>query len=93
MTPISRDEAYNIHMALMHNYGYWTRRADAGGDEDPVIQVYDDSGGVLATVTLSAGGRDWVINAHRHDPVVLPIQTPLTELTDAIVREVERPNW
>lgn len=42
-------------------------------------------------MTLSAGGRDWVITAHCHDPVVLPRQTPLTELTDAIVREGERP--
>jgi hypothetical protein len=77
MTPISRNEAYNIHMALMHDYGYWTRRADVSGDEDQVIEVYDGSGGVLATVALSAGGRDRVINARRHEAVHLPTQTPL----------------
>jgi hypothetical protein len=32
MISISRDEAFNIRVALMHSYGYWTRRADAGGD-------------------------------------------------------------
>jgi hypothetical protein len=81
--------SYNIQMALMHNYNYWARRADTGGEEDPVIEVYDDSG-VLAAVTLSADGRDWAITAAGRDPAVLPRQTPPAALADAIVREVER---
>lgn len=83
---ISSDEAYNIHMALMHNFGYWTRRI---GDVT-AVEVYDEKDGVLARVTLSADGSDWVIKTRIHGPVVLPRQTPLGELSDTIVHEIER---
>ena len=84
---ISSEEAYNIHMALMHNFGYWTRRI---GDVT-AVEVYDEKDGVLATVTLSADGCDWVIENRRDGPVVLPRSTRPAALADAIVREIERP--
>jgi hypothetical protein len=89
---ISRQDVYNIEMALLRNHGYGARRVDVGRNRDPMIQVVDDTDRIVMTVKVSTDGLNWVIGGDRDVPVVMPLATECADLADTIVAELRKPH-
>ncbi|HET6735544.1 hypothetical protein [Mycobacterium sp.] len=79
-------------MALLRNYGYVARRVDVSDKGGAVIEVIDDADHAVVTITVSTDGLDWVITGRRNERVLRPLSTPLSELAETIVGELDRPN-
>jgi hypothetical protein len=59
MKHITREDVYNIQMALLRNHGYFAREVDVGCNEDPVIQVINDTDRAVITIKASTDGLNW----------------------------------
>ncbi|WP_142391383.1 hypothetical protein [Mycobacterium sp. ENV421] len=90
MKEIGNEDYYNIQMALIRNYGYTARKVANADDGALALEVIDSGDRVLMTITPSLDGGKWVIKVPRGEPFEIPVETPLDELIDKIVAELER---
>ncbi|MEZ0355873.1 hypothetical protein [Mycobacterium sp. SA01] len=90
MKDIGNEDYYNIQMALIRNYGYTARKVATADDGALALEVIDNGDRVLMTITPSLDGGEWVIKVPRGEPFGIPVETPLDDLIDKIVAELER---
>ncbi|WP_431239944.1 hypothetical protein ACQ86B_10495 [Mycolicibacterium aichiense] len=90
MKDIGNEDYYNIQMALIRNYGYTARKAANADNGALALEVIDNDDRALMTITPSVDGGEWVIQVPRGEPFEIPVETPLDELIDKIVAELER---
>jgi len=90
MKHIGNEDYYNIQMALIRNYGYHGRKVTNADDGALALEVIGNGDRVLMTITPSPDGDEWVIKVPRGESFEIPVETPLDELMDKIVAELER---
>lgn len=90
MKHIGNEDYYNIQMALIRNYGYTARKVTHADDGALALEVIDNSDRTLMTIAPSPDGGTWVIKVPGGEPSDIPAETPLDELIDKIVAELER---
>ncbi|MGB3333984.1 MAG: hypothetical protein WBA79_14360 [Mycobacterium sp.] len=89
---ITRQDVYNIQMALLRNHGYGARRVDAGPDKDPMIHVVDNADRTVLAMKVSNDGLNWVVCVNGGKPFVLPLTIGCADLADRVVAEVRKPH-
>jgi hypothetical protein len=89
---ITRQDVYNIEMALLRNHGYGARRVDVGPDKDPMIQVIDATDRAVMTIKVSSDGLNWVVGGHGEKSFVMPLSTGCADLAERIVAEIRKPH-